>query len=128
MTLKAPVQQAIAEIEASFSGHKIDVTEDGQGGARVCVHDLHVGDQYLAPASQVAFALTFQYPEADVYPHFVIPRMTRLDASALGPSFSDSSWGDVAATQVSRRSNNRIQDLETAVIKLHKVLAWIRSR
>lgn len=128
MTLKTSVQRAIEEIVASFAGHKVDVTEDGQGGARVGVHDLHVGDQYAAPTSQVAFALTFQYPEADVYPHFVVPRMTRADGSPLGPSFSDSSWGDAAATQVSRRSNNRIQDLETAVIKLLKVLAWIRSR
>jgi hypothetical protein len=45
-----------------------------------------------------------------------------------GGEFQQVQWNGAPATQLSRRSNNRIQDLDTAAIKLNKVLAWIRSR
>lgn len=128
MTLKSAVKQAIDEIEASFAGHKVDVTADEQGGARVRVHGLHLGDQYKASTASVGFTISFQYPEADVYPHFVVPALVRGDGNALGASFTAATWDGAEATQVSRKSNNRIQDLETAAIKLNMVIAWIRSR
>jgi hypothetical protein len=128
VALKTAVQQAIREIEKTFTGTKVDVTEDGSGGAHVRVQDLHLGDQYQPSVSWVAFAITFQYPEADVYPHFLVAGFARVDGKSLGESFGQATWEESPVTQVSRRSNNRNQDLDTAAIKLNKVLTWIRSR
>jgi len=128
VALKQAVERAIAEIRETFVGHKVDVTEDGDGGARVRVHDLHLGEQYVPSTSWVEFAITFQYPEADVYPHFLVPGLKRVDGAGLGGEFQQVQWNGSPATQLSRRSNNRIQDLDTAAIKLNKVLTWIRSR
>jgi hypothetical protein len=128
VALKAAVQQAISEIEETFSGHSVVVTEDGQGGARVRVHDLDLGGQYGPPKSWIEFAITFQYPEADVYPHFLIGGLKRVNGGALGGEFQQVQWNGSTVTQLSRRSNNRNQDFDTAAIKLNKVLAWIRSR
>lgn len=128
MALKAAVQQAIREIEESFVGRRVEVTEDGQGGARVRVHDLDLGGQYEPPKSWIEFVITFQYPEADVYPHFLVGGLRRVNGGALGTEFQQVQWNNSTVTQLSRRSNNRNQDLDTAAIKLNKVLAWIRSK
>ena len=126
--LKAAVQQAIREIEETFAGHAVEVVEDGQGGARVRVSDLFLGDQYKPSKSWIAFAITFQYPEADVYPHFLVASIARVDGQALGAGFGQVTWEGSQVIQVSRRSNNRNQNVDTATIKLNKVLAWIKSQ
>jgi len=128
VALKAAVEQAIREIEETFAGHTVEVVEDSQGGARVRVSDLILGDQYKPNRSWIEFAITFQYPEADVYPHFLVAGLARVDGSGLGGGFGQTTWTNSTVTQVSRRSNNRNQELDTAAIKLSKVLAWIRSR
>jgi hypothetical protein len=128
MSINAAVERAIEEVRATFPENPIDVTEDGQGGARVRVHDLHLGEQYEPARSWALFAITFQYPEADVYPHFFVPGLKRVGGGALGEGFQETQWNSEAVTQVSRRSNNRNADLDTAAIKLGKVLAWVRTR
>jgi hypothetical protein len=71
---------------------------------------------------------------ADVYPHFVVDGLRRKDGKPLGESFqlNNQGWqppsGTKIGTMISRRSNRRDPATETAVIKLEKVLAWIRSR
>ena len=68
--MKQAVEQAIEEIRKSVVGHRVDVEADDDGGAFVHVHDLEIGEQYEPDRSWVAFHITFQYPFADVYPHF----------------------------------------------------------
>ncbi len=131
MALTPAVERAVEELRASYPDHALDVVEDGQGGARVRVHDLFLGDQYDPKTSWIAFAITFQYPEADVYPHFLIRKLKRVDNAPLGEAFQQgdsTKWDGELATQLSRRSNNRNHDLDTAAIKLGKVLAWLRSQ
>ncbi len=130
MALTRAVERAIEEVRASYPDHKVEVVEDGQGGARVRVHDLFLGEQYDPKTSWIAFAITFQYPEADVYPHFLIRTLKRVDNAPLGGAFQQTEntrWEGELATQVSRRSNNRNHDLDTAAIKVGKVLVWLRS-
>jgi hypothetical protein len=128
VALNAGVERGIVEIRETFEGHPIDVREDGQGGAVVRVHDLHVGDQYEPSVSWVEFVLTFQYPAADVYPHFLVPDLRRKDRNPLGDGFGQVTWNSASATQVSRRSNRMNAAVDTAAIKLTKVLQWTRSR
>ena len=125
------VKEAIAEIEAAFRGHRVDTVPEEQGGAYVIVHDLDIGDCYQPDTTWVGFLITFQYPHADVYPHFIDPQVARVDKQPLGQSFSGpTNWDgrEGPATQVSRRSKPWNPATDTAATKLAKVLDWIRTR
>lgn len=128
--MNPPVEQAIAEIRATFAGHQVNVEADPEGGAYVTVHDLPLGEQYAPSASWIGFHITFQYPHADVYPHFCVADLKKNGQDVSAP-FHKGEWkppsGAVPATSVSRRSNNRNAAVDTAAIKLMKVLEWIRS-
>src|ERR1700736_6558230 len=133
MALTSDVIAAIEDIRVAHPDHRVSVEEDGSGGAFVEVDDLLLGDQYEPSRSWTGFRITFQYPMADVYPHFVINGLRRKDGRPLGVGFqlNNQGWqppsGIKVATMVSRRSNRRDPTTETAVIKLEKVLSWIRS-
>lgn len=131
--MKAEVQRALDEILAAFPGVSLDVEPDTEGGAFVKAHDHDLGEQYAPERSWCAFRITFQYPFADVYPHFLVPALKRKDGKPLGEAFHENNiWqhpgGKEAATMVSRRSKRRDPATETAALKLAKVLDWIRSR
>lgn len=134
MALKPNVAVAIDEIRAAYSEHRVLIEEDGHGGAFVEIDGLKLGDQYQPQTSCVGFRITFQYPIADVYPHFVVNELKRTDGRLLGESFhsNNQGWqppsGIKVRTMVSRRSNQRDPATETAALKLEKVLTWIRSR
>lgn len=125
------VEKAIAEIKATFVGHQVNVESDSDGGAYVTVQGLHLGDQYTPNTSWVAFHITFQYPHADVYPHFCVAGLKRNGQEVTDP-FHKGEWKTptitVPATSVSRRSNHRNAAVDTAAIKLMKVLEFIRSK
>jgi len=129
--MNPPVEQAIADIRTTFVNHQVDVEPDADGGAYVKVHNLHLGDQYAPSVSWVGFHITFQYPHADVYPHFCLAGITK-NGAALAAPFHKGEWkppsGAVPATSVSRRSNHWNASVDTAAIKLMKVLEWIRSQ
>lgn len=119
---------AIEEVKEAFSGYQVDVTPEAQGGAYVVVHGLSVGTHYVLPTSWVGFLITFQYPYADVYPHFIDQNLRRADGAAhrigiVGPI----PWNGKAALQVSRRSNHWHAATDTAALKLAKVLEWLKS-
>ena len=122
------VARAIEEIRMTFSEHRVDSVEDGQGGARVTVHDVDYGQQYRPARSWIGFAITFQYDASDCYPHLVDGGLARVDGQPLGAGFGSSTWNGAQATQVSRRSNGWRPGVDTAAGKLIKVLEWIRSR
>jgi len=136
--MNATVQQAVEEIRGAFQGRSIDVESDDHEGAFVKVHNLHVGDQYEPTQSWVAFRITFQYPHADVYPHFCVPGLKRKDGKPLGVEFQlNKEWQTPTkqnpnrtepATMISRRSNKLNPATDTATFKLQKVLEWIRSK
>jgi hypothetical protein len=134
MALKDDVKVAIDEIRNAHPDNTVSVEEDGDGGAFVEVDNLVLGQQYDPEKSFVRFRITFQYPFADVYPHFVVAELKRKDSKPLGESFhsNNEGWqpptGTTKTTMVSRRSERRDPTTETAAIKLEKVLAWIRSR
>jgi len=122
------VSQAIEQIRAAFPGHTVEVEEDGQGGARVIVQELELGEQYEPPRGCIGFLIGFQYDASDVYPHFVVGSLKRVDNKGLGPGFSDAQWNGAPAVQISRRSNGWRRGVDTAAMKLQKVLEWLRTR
>ena len=109
-----------------------DVTPEPQGGAYVVVGDQEYGQQYEPERGWVGFLITFQYPHADVYPHFVAGGLRRKDGRALGEGFSGPrTWAGrpgEQVVQISRRSNRLNPAVDTAATKLAKVLEWVRGR
>lgn len=122
------VTQAIEEIRAGFPAADVDVTEEADGGAVVFVSPVDPGPQYQQRQTWIGFRITFQYPYSDVYPHFVRPDLTRVDGSALGEGTTPTPFLERPAIQISRRSNKLNPETDTALLKLQKVLTWLRSR
>jgi Prokaryotic E2 family E len=123
------VAAAVQEIKHAFPDRRVEVFPEEQGGAYVIVPDLDLGARYTPSTSWCGFLITFQYPRADVYPHFLDGSVRRSDgggfpAGITGPT----TWQDRQALQVSRRSNRWNPALDTALTKLVKVLEWVRSQ
>jgi len=127
--LTAEVERAIQELRESFPDHELSFVEDDQGGARVTMQAFATGAALKPETTWVGFAITFQYPAADVYPHFLRQDLTRADGRALeGEGISRAPWNGTPAIQLSRRSNRWRAGHDTAAIKLAKVLDWLRTR
>ncbi|ADJ43939.1 hypothetical protein AMES_2116 [Amycolatopsis mediterranei S699] len=122
------VTQAIEEIRAGFPEADVEVTEEADGGAVVFVSPVDPGPQYQQRETWIGFRITFQYPYSDVYPHFVRPDLTRVDGAALGEGTTPTPFEERPAIQISRRSNKLNPETDTALLKLQKVLTWLRSR
>ncbi|MCV3212410.1 hypothetical protein OGM63_02495 [Plectonema radiosum NIES-515] len=82
------VERAIAQIEQTFSGNLVKVEAEAQGGAYVIVHDLLLGKQYLPSSSWVGFTISYAYPHADVYPHYLDAELRRVDGLVQGAGLS----------------------------------------
>ena len=128
MALTAEVADAIEEIRSHFDETVATVIEDGQGGAYILVEEVDLGEKYYPARSWIGFQVTFQYPYSDVYPHFVRGDLSRADGAALGEATSAGQFQGRQAIQVSRRSNHVNPATDTALLKLLKVIDWIRSR
>lgn len=131
--MKRSVEQAVGDIRRSVPASTLDVEPDADGGAFVTLHGIDLGPTYEPATSFIGFHITFQYPHADIYPHFVVAGLKRNDQKPLGEGFhADKEWitptQTLKATMVSRRSNHMDAAVDTAVTKLQKVLEWIRSR
>ncbi len=123
------VERAIAEIRQTFPGNAVEVQPDPNGGAYIIVQDLMIGEQYTPSNSWLGFQITFQYPHADVYPHYIDGNVRRIDGQAYGAGLQTShSWQGRNAVMVSRRSNRWNAVIDTAATKLTKILTWLKSQ
>ena len=138
--MKPDVEKAVTQLREGMPGHDVRVEEDSDGGAFVIVEGIDIGESYAPTVSWVGFHITWPYPDADVYPHYIDPEVryvgegvapnahpegdlpTSLSRGAAMPGF------EIAAIQVSRRSNRRNPTTDTALLKLLRVIAFLRSR
>ena len=127
-TLKSEVEKAIEEIRGTFDYCDVDVEPDGSGGAIVLVSDVTLGSPYIQTTVWFGFHITYQYPHADVYPHFTNSELARLDNCGLGEGFGTATFRERPAIQISRRSNRLNPDTDTAVLKLLKVIEWMKGQ
>lgn len=126
--MKEEVVKAIQELRINFPESEITVKEDPEGGALVVMENVIIDlstSKYNQDRTWIGFRINFQYPYADVYPIFVREDLSRKDGSPLGPSMSKCNWENRPAIQVSRRSNKRVADFDTASLKIQKVLQWL---
>jgi hypothetical protein len=126
--IQPQIEKAIEEIRSSFPDCRIEVEPDGAGGAHVVVHDVPLGPPYAQAAIWVGFQITFQYPYADVYPHFTLHDLARTDGRGLGEGIGNgANFRGKPAVQLSRRSNKLNPATDTAALKLLKVMQWLRT-
>jgi hypothetical protein len=138
--MKPEVEKALEELATGLPGAKIESKEDPDGGAFVLLDGIDIGSSFEPASSWIAFHITFSYPDADVYPHFIdqlvkyvgdgptpnehpdgnLPNsMTR---GATAPGF------ERPAIQVSRSSKRRNAETDSALQKLLRVIEFLRSR
>ncbi|MDO3399178.1 hypothetical protein QWI29_03985 [Mycolicibacterium neoaurum] len=124
------IAEAIEEIRATFADSAVTVVGDGNGGVWVRIDAVALGSVYEQDSTWLAFQITYPYPEADVYPHFVRPDLRRNDGAPNGTGFQAVTWGpdEQAGTQLSRRSNRLDPAIDTAATKALKVLAWLNEQ
>jgi len=120
------VATAVNELRIEFSPAVVTAEPDGEGGAHVRLDPVELGSPILQKTTWVAFRIPYNYPYADVYPHFVRPDL-RVDGGALSAGMSQVQFLGVPAVQLSRRSNRRVAESDTAAVKLRKVVSWLSS-
>ena len=125
MTLAPAVAEAIEQIRRSFPSCPVEAESDGAGGATVTVREMALGAPYAQPDTWIGFLITFQYPYADVYPHFTRADITRVDGRPLGEGLGAAQFNRAPAIQISRRSNRWNPATDTATLKLLKVYRWL---
>ena len=122
------VEEAVAELRASFPGVNVSCEEDGDGGATVTMFPIDPGPRYAQRQTWLKFAISCQYPYSDVYPLFVRADLTRADGSSHGQGIAMASFGGEQALQLSRRSNRRDPALDTAARKVGRVIQWLQTQ
>jgi hypothetical protein len=128
MATTETVSRALEELRTAFPGVSMDIQDDDQGGSWVVIEKVELGDLYEQQTSWIGFRITFQYPYADVYPHFVRADLTRKDARPLGDGITGGhTFLGRSALQLSRRSNRLNPATDTALLKLMKVLKWLST-
>lgn len=137
MAVTPEIEAAIAEIQEQHPDSSVTFVPDGDGGAFVSIDKVPLGAQYSQSKTWIKFHITVNYPVSDVYPHFIDPAVRIID-SAHGentPMGEGSSAGNfqfagkpLHAIQVSRKSNHLNPVVDTAALKLTKVLHWLETR
>lgn len=122
------VSAAVEQLKREFPEAALTVRDDGEGGAYVIVEEVPLGAPYTQATTWVGFRVVNQYPYADVYPHYVRGDLTRADGRPLAAELQHLTFEEREALQVSRRSNRLNPATDTAVLKLRKVLMWLRAR
>lgn len=125
-TVNPAVAKAIEDICNTFKQCAVKMEPDGSGGAIVVVRDIPMGCPYVQNKVWIGFQITCQYPYADVYPHFTIADLARSDGGNLGGGFGTATFRNQPAIQISRRSNKLNPETDTAVLKLLKIIEWMK--
>lgn len=121
------VSAAVEEIRAMFPENDVLSEDDSEGGAYVTVTGVDLGPQYEPSVAACSFRIPFQYPRADVYPHYLLGGVRRRDGQSRQGVQQDVTWRDQRTVQLSRRSNKWNPAIDTAALKLAKVLEWFKT-
>lgn len=126
--MNSEVEQAVEELRRCFSDAEVAAHGTDNGGAIVAIDPVDLGPGYSPQTTWMKFAISFQYPYADIYPLFVRPDLVRTDGKPHGEGISLESFHGEPALQVSRRSNRLNPEIDTAALKATKVIEWLRTR
>lgn len=127
--IKPEVTKALEEIQALFPDAKLEIHPDGSGGAYFFIEPVDPGEIYSDRKLWLGADISAQYPYADIYPIFVSPELKRIDGAAYGDAITTGhTFHGRPAIQLSRRCNSLNPAVDTAAIKIIKVLKWLATR
>ena len=126
--MKPEVEQAVEELRCCFSDAEVMARATGDGGTVVTIDPIGLGPLYIPQQTWIKFAISFQYPYADVYPLFVRPDLARADGQPHGKGITHASFEGESALQLSRRSNRLNPAIDTAALKVTKVIQWLQAQ
>ena len=126
--MKPEVDEAVNELRRCFGEAGVVAHSMHDGGAVVTIASIDLGPGYSPQLTWMKFAISFQYPYADIYPLFVRPDLTRADGQPHGEGITPASFESEPALQLSRRSNHLNPEVDTATLKVTKVIEWLRTR
>ena len=127
--MKSEVEKAIKEIEDTYGKEHVEVQPDSDGGAYIVVSNIDLGNKFMPSTIWCGFLINHMYPISDVYPHFINPDFQYSgDLGKPKGSFQfDKIWNERKAVQVSRRSKRWNPSQDTALLKLEKVIKFIKE-
>ena len=126
--MKAEIEQAVEELRRCFSDAEVVARATDDGGVTVTIDSIDLGPVYTPQQTWIKFAISFQYPYADVYPLFVRPDLARADRRPHGQGITNTSYRGEPALQLSRRSTRLNPAIDTAVLKITKVIKWLQKQ
>lgn len=122
------VARGIAELRAEFG--TVLAVPTGDGGARVTVEEVPLPPSLVASKPWVGFVMPYNYDEVQIYGHFVPADLRYADGRAVaGPGLQAGPlWEERAAIKISRSSPRWRAGIDTATLKLIKVVEWLGDR
>jgi hypothetical protein len=138
--VKDSVVSAIKEISDARIGTGVRTKEDADGGAYVIVDGIAVGHSFSPSTSWIGFHIVWTCPDADVYPHFADPGLKYVGSNTTPNQHAEGNLPaaitrgatmpgfEIPAIQMSRRSNHRNAETDSALQKLLRVVEFLRSR
>jgi hypothetical protein len=138
--MKPTVEAGLIELRVGLQDNNIRHLEDGEGGAFVIVDELFIGENFTPSTAWIGFHITWSYPDADVYPHFLGPQVKYVGAREAPNQHPDGNLPvpmtrgatmpgfNQPAIQISRRSQRRSVETDSALLKLMRVLAFLTSK
>lgn len=137
--MKSAVAGAIEELRVAFPDCAVTFAEDGEGGASVRIDPVDIGPGFEPRRTWIGFHITWPYPDADVYPLFIDAQVkyvgsrpaanthpggalpVPMSRGATMPGF------EKPAIQISRRSNRRDPETDSAARKALRVIDFLRT-
>ena len=126
--MKPEVVHAVGELRSSFADAEVVARDAINGGAVVTIDPVELGPGYIPQRTWIKFAISFQYPYADIYPLFVRPDLVRTDGQPHVEGITSASFDGDPALQLSRRSTRLNPAIDTAALKVAKVIQWLQAQ
>lgn len=138
--MKESVAAAIKEIIDAGIGTGVRTREDADGGAYVIVDGIPIGESFSPATPWIGFHIVWTCPDADVYPHFADPSLKYVGSNAAPNQYPEGNLPtaitrggtmpgfEIPAIQISRRSNHRNAETDSALQKLLRIIEFLRSR
>lgn len=123
MPIKERVEEAIEDLRVGFPGAKVQVAEDGEGGAFVTLNSVGLDEEVFSQSETwIGFHLSCLLPDADVYPLHVRPDLARRDGRELKGEGANpcQNFQERPSMMLSRRSNRRDVGVDTPRLKVLK--------
>ena len=104
------------------------------------VDAINIGENFAPSVAWIGFHITWPYPDADVYPHFIDPTVRYIGSAPTPNQHPEGNLPaamsrgqtmpgfEMPAIPVSRRSNHRNAETDSALQKLLRIVAFLRSR